>query len=657
MDVKKKDFEEIFKNRTFEIPIYQRGYDWKKLNRDTFWSDLKYHIEEDKTLFLGTIILNDFDKAQEIKHPDASGVFNHSVVDGQQRFTTMTILFVALRETLKNRQESGDDLQGLDKRVKRLIEGIASKFLVLEDIDYEVIRSRFYGSSYKSKIIKNGLAYITDPEWDGLFPREAVQVLGKERKLTMEFNRFKQVYNDFYAKLNEKDSDGRYVLGVEYLMKINNKLASAEFIEIVVSDDSEAILLFENVNARGKELETSDLLKNHFFKEVPKWNLVEKDWDIIVENSEKSGGISRLLKYFYVSTKGFGGSSPPQKLYENLKSLGENRELELLREIKEFSSFYKEINTGTEEEFLKEINFDLYGNSLSREPINRRDIFTSIELLRAINVNQPQPMIFSFFKTFLKLAHDGVSTTDEYNQIKRYPGIFLRQLEHFHYVNNGVGERRANDTDVLYQTTAGNFHKCESLEDFQNVLKDFYSSLKKQRDQRDIFIVNFCNKLYYNSGSVIDRMINYTFHILERERQTQGLFTKIFPNSKNTDVSRDHWADQNDTHDVEYEEIRAKILTDIDVISGLSKIDCIGNLLPMSAALNASLGNINPKSPHAKAQELVTRDEYGQYSIQKHFIEKYVENFETWNSDDIDRRTKDMANEVFDIIERTLPNI
>jgi uncharacterized protein with ParB-like and HNH nuclease domain len=657
MDVKKKDFEEIFKNRTFEIPIYQRGYDWKKLNRDTFWSDLKYHIEEDKTLFLGTIILNDFDKTQEINHPDARGVFNHSVVDGQQRFTTMTILFVALRETLKNRQESGEDLQGLDKRVKRLIEGIVSKFLVLEDIDYEVIRSRFYGSSYKSKIIKNGLAYITDPEWDGLFPREPVQVLGKERRLTMEFNRFNQVYNDFYSKLNEKDSDGRYVLGVEYLMKINNKLASAEFIEIVVSDDSEAILLFENVNARGKELETSDLLKNHFFKEVPKWNLVEKDWDIIVENSEKSGGISRLLKYFYVSTMGFGGSSPPQKLYENLKSLGENRELELLRQIKEFSSFYKEINTGTEEEFLKEINFDLYGNSLSREPINRRDIFTSIELLRAINVNQPQPMIFSFFKTFLKLAHDGVSTTDEYNKIKRYPGIFLRQLEHFHYVNNGVGERRANDTDVLYQTTAGNFHKCDSLQDFQNVLKDFYSSLKKQRDQRDIFILNFCNKLYYNSGSIIDRMINYTFHMLERERQTQGLFTKIFPSSKNTDVSRDHWADQNDTHDMEYEEIRGKILTDIDAISGLSKIDSIGNLLPMSAALNASLGNINPKSPHAKAQELVARDEYGQYSIQKYFIEKYEENFETRNSDDIDRRTKDMANEVFDIIERTLPNI
>ena len=67
-------------------------------------------------------------------------------------------------------------------------------------------------------------------------------------------------------------------------------------------DNPLTITLFETVNARGKELETSDLLKNNFFKKAndSEWNTVEKDWDIIVENSEKSGGISRLLKHFYI---------------------------------------------------------------------------------------------------------------------------------------------------------------------------------------------------------------------------------------------------------------------------------------------------------------------------------------------------------------------
>lgn len=656
MDVKKKDFEEIFKNRTFEIPRYQRGYDWKKLNRDTFWNDLTYHIDAGKTLFLGTIILNDYELKDQIDHEDAYGCFNHGIVDGQQRFTTMTILFVALRESLKSRELVEVD-QNLLKRISRTIEGIAGKFLALEDTTYAQIRPRLFGSAYKSKKIINGLAYFTDPDWDGSFPKDSVEVRGKKRKLTMEFNRFKQVFLDFSAKLNEKDKNGDFKLDTDYLLKINQALSRAEFIEIVVSNDNDAITLFETVNARGKELETSDLLKNHFFKEVPEknWHIVEKDWDLIVENSEKSGGISRLLKHFYVSRKGSGGSSPPQVLYENLKTLGKKSELRLLERIKEYSGFYKNITSGTQDEFLKEIKFDLYGRSLSSNAMNRRHIFTSIELLRALNVTQPQPMIFSFFHTFYKLSHDGVSTTDDYN--KSYPGIFLRQLEYFHYVNNGIGERRANDIEKLYQNTARKFYECDDISSFQDVLKSFYRELKKERDQRNTFIENFCSKLYYHSGSVIDSMINYSFHILEREYQKMALFKDIFPNSNSTDVSRDHWAEQKDTRDSKYEKIRDLILKDVDPLTNESSIDSIGNLLPMSEPLNASLGNLKVKSPYEKCKELKKRPEYPEYVVQKEFIIKYENKFKTWSSSDIKERSEDLANSIFNIIENTHANI
>lgn len=656
MDVNKKDFEEIFKNRTFEIPRYQRGYDWKKLNRDTFWNDLTYHIDAGKTLFLGTIILNDYDLNDPIDHQDSAGCFNHAIVDGQQRFTTMTILYVALRESLKIR-ELIEDNEKLLKRIKRTIEGIAGKFLALEDTTYSLIRPRLYGSAYKSKKIINGLAYFTDPDWKGDFPKDAVSVRDKKRKLTMEFNRFKQVFDDFTAKLNEKDKNDEFKLDINYLLKINEALSRAEFIEIVVSNDNDAITLFETVNARGKELETSDLLKNHFFKEVPesKWHIVEKDWDLIVENSEKSGGISRLLKHFYVSRKGSVGSSPPQVLYENLKSLGEQSELMLLEKIKEYSNFYKNISAGSQEEFLKQINFDLYGRSLSSTPSNRRHIFTSIELLRALNVTQPQPMIFSFFHTFFKLSYDGVSTTDDYK--KSYPGIFLRQLEYFHYVNNGIGERRANDTEKLYQNTAKEFYECDDINSFQDTLKNFYGALKKERDQRNTFVENFCAKLYYGSGSAIDSMINYSFHILERDYQKMALFKDIFPNSNSTDVSRDHWAEQKNTRDDTYEKIRNLIIDNLDPNTNQSSIDSIGNLLPMSEALNSSLGNLKVKSPYKKCKELQDRPEYPEYNVQKIFIETYKKNFKTWGIDNIEERSAKLANSIFDIIENTYPNI
>jgi len=87
--------------------------------------------------------------------------------------------------------------ENLLKRISRTIEGIAGKFLALEDITYSPIRPRLYGSAYKSKKIINGLAYFTDPSWKGDFPKGAVSVRNKRRKLTMEFNRFKQVYSRF----------------------------------------------------------------------------------------------------------------------------------------------------------------------------------------------------------------------------------------------------------------------------------------------------------------------------------------------------------------------------------------------------------------------------------------------------------------------------
>lgn len=54
---------------------------------------------------------------------------------------------------------------------------------------------------------------------------------------------------------------------------------------IETDEINEAFIIFETLNARGKELETSDLLKNHIFRHSNhKLNLVKKDWDRTIEN-------------------------------------------------------------------------------------------------------------------------------------------------------------------------------------------------------------------------------------------------------------------------------------------------------------------------------------------------------------------------------------
>ncbi len=89
------DFLQIFKqNVQYTIPVWQRTYSWDKYTILELISDLKAIAEDRRgnaTHFGGTIIL----------HADASrgGIVEHyTVVDGQQRLTTIHLLLACIAE-------------------------------------------------------------------------------------------------------------------------------------------------------------------------------------------------------------------------------------------------------------------------------------------------------------------------------------------------------------------------------------------------------------------------------------------------------------------------------------------------------------------------------------------------------------------------------
>ena len=115
---KEKELGDIFCDKyLFEIPDYQRPYAWTTEHTEELLDDLVNNMDEGKLrdamehrkkdklisevplYFLGSIVL--------IKDPKASRA---QVVDGQQRLTTLTILFCVLRELseMKMRATSTD---------------------------------------------------------------------------------------------------------------------------------------------------------------------------------------------------------------------------------------------------------------------------------------------------------------------------------------------------------------------------------------------------------------------------------------------------------------------------------------------------------------------------------------------------------------------
>ncbi len=90
LDAQKRNLKEVFNGDfSFEIPSYQRPYAWRQEHVDELLDDLTQAADSpDTPYFLGSIVV--VKKDDQTTHCD--------VVDGQQRLTTLTLLFCVLRE-------------------------------------------------------------------------------------------------------------------------------------------------------------------------------------------------------------------------------------------------------------------------------------------------------------------------------------------------------------------------------------------------------------------------------------------------------------------------------------------------------------------------------------------------------------------------------
>ncbi|HWK57727.1 MAG TPA: DUF262 domain-containing protein [Parapedobacter sp.] len=104
MNIKPKDEtikSLLISGSQFAIPRFQREYSWDKKNYQEFLDDmlncltLKEGKLEPNSYFLGTMLfIGDYSDSNDRNKPI-------SVVDGQQRITTITILFSALSDRFR----------------------------------------------------------------------------------------------------------------------------------------------------------------------------------------------------------------------------------------------------------------------------------------------------------------------------------------------------------------------------------------------------------------------------------------------------------------------------------------------------------------------------------------------------------------------------
>ena len=291
----------------FSIPVYQRDYNWQEKQCQRLFKDILQTGKNEKvsSYFLGSIVYI---------HDGIYGVGEKEfhVIDGQQRMTTLTLLFLAIYFKLKGT--------------------ILAK-------DADKIYNQYVVNPYSEKEIKLKL----------LPPEENLYILNK-----ISHNKFNELeaFQDRNMLKNylffEKELEN---LSFDDMKHLSNGIEKLIYIDIALEkgkDDPQKI--FESLNSTGLDLSQGDLIRNYILMDLERGeqNRIYKEIWIPIENNCKVSDGSEITSYVsdfirdYLTLKIEKISSKP-KVFETFKAYYEKENDEKLEDMKKYSEAYSYI--------------------------------------------------------------------------------------------------------------------------------------------------------------------------------------------------------------------------------------------------------------------------------------------------------------------------
>ena len=247
-----QSLSQIFQNKIFRIPDYQRGYAWQDLQLRDFWEDV-INLQSERYHYTGLLSLKVLSKTegQKLGNDDAwllqSGFRAYHIVDGQQRLTTFVIMLNEIIEFFCNLPEN----KGKSDEVIYLgfenIKDIRAKYVCRKRPPDGLIVTYMFG-------------YENDnPSAEYLKYRILGQPFGGTIKETYYTKNLKYAKEFFAGELQ-----GFYnIRGIDGIAELYRKLTLQLMFNIhEIEDDYDVFVAFETMNNRGKRLTNLELLKN-----------------------------------------------------------------------------------------------------------------------------------------------------------------------------------------------------------------------------------------------------------------------------------------------------------------------------------------------------------------------------------------------------------
>ena len=333
------------------IPKFQRDYSWDMEQWDDLWQDIESMIAEKGEHYMGYLVL------QTLNGKDCL------IIDGQQRFTTITMIILAAIKSIQGLIDKGIEVEEIEQRIKTLKDTyIGNVDPVSLEYDNILVLNRNNDGYYKEYIVKLGELRLRNTSYT--------------EKL------MKKCFEWYERQLINKFQSGR-----EYAEFITYIVDNLYFTIIRVSNEMNAFKVFETLNARGVQLSSADLLKNYLFSLVDNTSshpdrilTLEEKWSSLTKNIQAEK-LPDFIRYYWNSkNKTVRSGDLFKAIRDKIKT--DSEVFALINEMMSYSDVYMALRNANDELW--------HGN---------RDIAENIELLNLFNLKQPYSLLMAAYKT------------------------------------------------------------------------------------------------------------------------------------------------------------------------------------------------------------------------------------------------------------------
>ncbi len=414
-------FFEENQNNQFVIPIYQRLYSWKKEQCEQLWDDIIKIGGNDKMNghFIGSILY------VRDGNTHSSPLL---IIDGQQRLTTIMLLFIALR----NHSSEEDKRKKIESYLINSNKDGDKKFrLILSESDKDTLLS----------LIDKNKRKPSEPSV----------------KIVENFELFEKWISENTDKLET------IFKGLEKLMIVWIALEKGK-------DDPQ--LIFESMNSKGIELTQADLIRNYIIMETEvenQENFYNQYWRAMEEDFKQNEILFNRFVRHYLTIK--TGKIPKEKrVYEAFKDYQQKEGVEiedLLKDLQKYCGYFCQIA------FKKE---------------DDKDLNKALSFLVDLEMDVVYPLLLELYSDY----SDGVLSDQDFGSIIALTESYLCRRAVCGFGSNGLNKifpsfyKKINKDQYLesieayflsLEKTTGKFPKDSEFKD-SLITIDFYKFKK-----------------------------------------------------------------------------------------------------------------------------------------------------------------------------------